>query len=70
MMEGSMESGGKNVCRCPHHWAIPAATILFGVLFLLGALQVVGADTVNIVWPILVIIAGATKWGEGACKCC
>jgi len=57
-------------CACPHHKMLPILVILFAILFLLGALQIVGDSLVAIVWPILVGIAGFTKLGEGKCKCC
>ena len=42
--------------------------IVFGLLFLGKALGWFSADTVNVVWPILVIIAGAGKLCP--CKSC
>lgn len=69
----SMMHGKENMeaaCKCPHHNVIPTFIILFGVLFLLGALDVVSAEMVNIVWPILVILGGCMKMMGGRCKCC
>ncbi len=62
----------KNVCKCPHHKVMPILVILFGLTFLLGAWDVLNENTVGIVWPVLVILAGAMKLGErsGMCKCC
>ena len=64
--------GKKMVCKCPHHKVIPVLVILFGLLFLLGALEIVTSGFVMLVWPILVIIAGFQKWAEKShmCKCC
>ncbi|MDO8523166.1 MAG: hypothetical protein Q7S12_02680 [bacterium] len=61
---------GNNVCKCPHHKMVPVLVVLFGLTFLLGALDVLSAGTVNIAWPILVVLAGLMKMMTGACKCC
>lgn len=63
-----MQSERENVCGCPHHKMIPALVTLFGLVFLLGTLGVMSMGTVNVVWPIIVIVAGLTKMG--GCKCC
>lgn len=42
--------------------------ILFGLLFLVKAFGGVSAETTNIIWPILVIIAGLGKFCP--CKNC
>ena len=63
-----MQNG--NVCKCPHHKMIPLLVLLFGITFLLGALGTLSAGTVNVVWPILVIIAALMKLSKGMCKCC
>ena len=54
---------GSNVNKCKMIGGI--LVILFGLLFLAKALGWVSADTVNMVWPILVIVAGAGK----LCRC-
>lgn len=72
MMHGNMKMGemkGK-VCACPHHKMLSLLTVVFGLVFLLGGLNVLTSQTVNIIWPILVIIAGGTKLFEEMCKCC
>ena len=58
------------MCGCPHHKIVPGLVILFGLLFLLGAYDVFTMRTVQIVWPILVIVAGLMKISQGSCKCC
>jgi len=60
--------GGK--CTCSHHKVMPVLVTVFGLVFLLGALNVFTADVVGIIWPILVIIGGLTKLMGGNCKCC
>jgi hypothetical protein len=60
-----MKSEGKT-CNCPHHRVMPWLIILFGLDFLLAALGVLTWGFVDITWPILVIIAGCTKF----CRCC
>ncbi len=53
--------GGANKCKMIGGILV----VLFGLLFLAKALGWVSADTVNMVWPILVIVAGAGK----LCRC-
>jgi hypothetical protein len=48
----------------------PLFIILIGLVFLLGALNVLSAMTAGILWPILLIILGITKWAGHSCKCC
>lgn len=62
----------KNVCKCPHHKTMPVLIILFGLTFLLGTWGTLSWDAVNVIWPVLVILAGAMKLVEnsGMCKCC
>lgn len=68
-MEGDMDMQcGK--CGCSHHKAMPVLVVLFGVLFLLGSLNVVTPDLVGTVWPIIVILGGLSKLMSGSCKCC
>ena len=62
--------GGKNVCVCPHHKAIPVLVILFGLTFLLGALDWARPEFVAIAWPVIVIAGGAVKLTGKMCKCC
>lgn len=49
--------GGANKCKMMKAVFI----IVFGLLFLAKALGWVSAETTNIVWPILVIVAGLGK---------
>lgn len=57
-------------CGCFCHCMTGALTILFGLTFLLGALGVLGAHVVQIIWPILVILFGLRLMCNKACKCC
>ena len=57
-------------CKCMHHKVVPCAIILIGVIFLLGACNVMTASAVAITWPILLIIIGGMKMMKGMCKCC
>jgi len=59
-----------NTCSCTHHHIVPILTILFAVTFLLGYQGYFAADTVNIIWPILVGIGGIAKLSEDKCGCC
>ena len=58
------------ICECPHHKAIPILVVLLGLVFLLGAINVLTGKVVDIIWPILIIIAGGLKFSEAKCKCC
>jgi hypothetical protein len=49
---------------------MPVLVTLFGVVFLLGAFEVLAADVVGIIWPIIVIVGGLSKLFGGSCKCC
>lgn len=66
----NMGGGMKNMCKCPHHKVVPGLIILFGAVFLLGYWEVLSWNTVNTVWPILVIIGGFMKLTSNKCKCC
>ena len=57
-------------CGCPCHKAVGVFILLIGVMFLLGALGVIGEHTVSIVWPVLLILVGLKKMFGGMCKCC
>jgi len=67
-MEGMMNQGMK--CSCKHHQAVPVLVILFGLTFLLKALNIVTAEFVDMAWPVLVIVAGLFKMTSRMCKCC
>lgn len=62
----------QGACKCPHHSVVSVLVVLFGLVFLLGFWGVMSWDTVNMIWPILVIAGGLMKLGEkwGMCKCC
>ena len=66
-MEGNNHNG---MCNCPHHKFMPILIVLFGLTFLLGAMGTITMGTVNIVWPIIIIVAGLFKLNRGMCKCC
>ncbi|MCX6714363.1 MAG: DUF5668 domain-containing protein [Candidatus Uhrbacteria bacterium] len=57
-------------CPCPHHKAVPLFITLIGLAFLLKALGYMSAGTVDIAWPILLVLVGLQKMMGGACKCC
>ena len=60
----------KKVCGCGHHKVMPILIILLGLAFLLAQLNILTWAAVNILWPILVIIAGVMMLVNGCCKCC
>ncbi len=59
-----------NQCGCPHHKAMPVLVILFGLLFLLGNMNVVSHSMVSMWWPVLIIAGGFVKLTKNMCKCC
>jgi len=63
-----MEEG--KTCPCPCHKSVSLLVVLFGLTFLLGALNIFSSNLVAIIWPILVILAGAKMLFKGFCKCC
>ena len=62
------KEGGK--CGCPCHKMIGVLVVAFGLVFLLGALNVLSDRAVSIAWPIIVILAGLKKLFGGSCSCC
>ena len=60
----------ENQCSCSHHKIVPLAITLIGIVFLLGATGTLSPETVNITWPIIVIIVGLKKMMKGVCGCC
>lgn len=67
---GGCEDMGKGGCRCPHHMMFPFLVVAFGATFLLGAFNVIDGETVNVIWPIIVVLAGLKKMFARMCKCC
>ncbi len=57
-------------CSCPCHKVVGLFIALIGLTFLLGALGVVSARTVSILWPFLVMLAGIQIVFRNKCKCC
>ena len=57
-------------CCCPCHKALSILVIVFGLVFLLGAFDVLSAKVVSITWPILVMLGGLKTLFKGGCKCC
>lgn len=67
-METPQTPQGK--CSCPCHKMIGLFIALIGLTFLLGAFNVVGPRFVEVLWPILVIMAGMQIIFRANCKCC
>ena len=57
-------------CACPHHKIMPVLVVVFGLVFLLGSWNIFTASAVSTLWPLIVIVAGLLKMGQGKCKCC
>ena len=67
-METSQASGGK--CSCACHRMTGLFIALIGLTFLLGALDVLSARLVGILWPLLVLLTGIQIVFRNKCKCC
>ncbi len=57
-------------CGCPCHKVPGMLIALIGLVFLLGAFNVLSSRAVEITWPILLILLGLKKMFSGMCKCC
>ena len=57
-------------CNHDHHSIIPILVILFAISFLLQYQGLLAKDAVNIIWPILVGLAGMIMIVEDKCRCC
>ncbi|MBI3459292.1 hypothetical protein HY061_03470 [Candidatus Azambacteria bacterium] len=62
--------GGMSGCGCVCHKSIPVLIILFGLVFLLGALDVMTAHSVSIAWPVIIMLVGFMKMCKGMGQCC
>lgn len=69
-MEGQIMDSSKSGCSHHKRGCLAWIMIIFGLIFLGGALGWWGYETVDILWPILVIIAGLMKLVAHKCKCC
>ena len=61
--------GAERTCKCPHHKIVPLLVVILGIVFLLGAMDVLSPEVVGIVWPIVLIVGGLMKMMSGSCKC-
>ena len=69
-MENKDMKMDSKTCGCGHHRTFPILVIVLGVVFLLAALNILTMAFVNIIWPIIIIIAGFMKLGGNKCSCC
>ncbi|MEK7503668.1 MAG: DUF5668 domain-containing protein [Patescibacteria group bacterium] len=53
-----------------HHKVMPMLIVLLGLTFLSKELGIVSAGTANVIWPVIVILAGLKKLMGNVCKCC
>ncbi len=60
----------EDMCKCPHHKIVPSCIALIGLAFLLLQWNILSASTVDIIWPVLLIVIGLTKLFGKGCKCC
>jgi hypothetical protein len=67
-METPPAAQGK--CSCPCHKMIGVFIVLIGLTFLLSALNVLSARIAEIIWPVLVILAGLKAMFGNRCNCC
>lgn len=64
------DCGDCSACGCAHHSLMGWLVLAFGTTFLLGAFNVLEVDSVNIIWPIIVVITGLKMLFARMCKCC
>lgn len=60
----------KSECSCGCHKMFGLFVALFGLVFLLRAFDVFSMHVADILWPVVVILAGLQKMTCGFCKCC
>ena len=65
-----MEPTKSGMCACPHHKMPGVLLAVFGLVFLLGNLNILTSAAVSFAWPIVVILGGLMKMMSGKCKCC
>lgn len=61
---------GSQKCNCPHHKMPAVFMIVFGLVFLLEALDMLSHSMVSMTWPVIVILAGLSKIFSSRCHCC
>ena len=66
----TLSMNDKKVCPCPHHAMLPIFVVAFGLTFLLRGLGVLEPSTASVIWPVIVMVAGVTKFGSRFCTCC
>lgn len=65
------DAAQKPKCKCPCHMMSGILVALIGLVFLLGAFNVLGPRVVSIAWPIGLILLGLqNSIGKGRCNCC
>ena len=69
-MENQQSCGSCSKCGCMCHKMVGLLVVLFGLLFLAQAFEWLGASTVAMTWPVLVVLAGLKCMMAGYCKCC
>jgi hypothetical protein len=57
-------------CTCACRKVVGLCVALIGLTFLLGALNILTARAVEILWPILLLFIGVELVICGKCKCC
>jgi hypothetical protein len=69
-MPTTEEKPSEGKCSCPCHNMIGVFVFLFGLTFLLRALDVLSNHAAAIIWPIIVMLAGLKTIFRRMCKCC
>ncbi|OHA33177.1 MAG: hypothetical protein A2928_03110 [Candidatus Taylorbacteria bacterium RIFCSPLOWO2_01_FULL_45_15b] len=67
------EKDSRNICACPHHKALPILLIVFGLIWLLRALDILGTYfgyVSEIILAITVVVGGGIWLGSRRCNCC
>ena len=69
MMDGMPPLMHGETCKCVHHKFVPMLVVIFGVLFFLHAIGSLSSQTLNYMWPVIVILVGVMKMSDNMCKC-
>ncbi len=66
--EKGMHYGMK--CGCTHHKVVPLMITIIGLDLVLGHFGTLAPETVELIWPLALLIIGLTKFCSHKCKCC
>jgi len=61
---------GSKCCGCVCHKMPGILVALIGLVLLAGNMELMSAEWVGRIWPVLLILIGVKKMCKGRCKCC